>query len=408
MIGCSTHDSRGFSAVGRPCSLPHWHKKVSLRRLATGLYSLAVVLLSHGLAAAAVIELLDRAAVDASTVIRLKDVARVSDADGTLRVGLEEIVLAPAPAAGRSTRLTYDDIRGRLLAHGVNLAGVEFRGRSQAIVTGTATAAGNATPAVVVHPSQAAEVKPPTPPRVSEREHQRAREVLQAAFRREYQPLTNSGAPLLVRCECRRDDVPTVLAAPSEHIRFDQPQLTAGGPHALTAWWVAADGEPAKVPVQIWVDAAPQALSVKHAVPKGYVLQSEDLTWVTVPGHDAGMNRLADIVGKETTRALRPGQPLQPRDVAAVPLVRAGDIVTVSVRRPGIVVRRHFKATTAGGLQEQVTLTAVDDPRVKVQAIVTGYHEAAIVGATPEPRDVFQDATGAIQFVPATEKGRAP
>jgi len=199
-----------------------------------------------------------------------------------------------------------------------------------------------------------------------------------------------------------------VLAVGDGHIHFEETQLAAGGPQPLTAWWTNADGDREQIALQAWVEAVPQTLGLKHAVPRGYVLQPADLQWVTAVEGASGLTVLAEIVGKETTRALRAGQPLQASDLAAVPLVRSGDIVTVLVRRPGMVVRRQFKATSNGALQETVTLSALDDPRIKVQAVVTGYHEATIIGSTTEPRSVIQDATGVIQFVPATNAEGAP
>lgn len=359
-----------------------------MRGFSTAMWGLLLCLGWESWVSAAVIELLDRATVEAATVIRLKDVARVADSDADRRARLEDIILSPAPPAGRTTRLTYDDIRGRLLAHGVNLIDIEMRGRSDVLVAGLASGQSKASAQQETNPLRETKsrivVEPPplSPPRISEVEHRRANELLEWAFRRDYQPLTVSPEALLVRCECQRNDVPKVLATSRELIRFNQPQLSAGGPHAISAWWPLPDGQHEIIPVQVWLNTAPQVLALKHSVPKGYVLHEQDLVWMTVKEHVAGLTHLADVVGKETTRALRPGQPLQAGDLAAAALVRAGDIVTVSVRRPGMVVRRHFKAVTAGGLHETVTLTPLDDPRVKVQAVVTGYHEATL-GAVP-------------------------
>lgn len=385
-----------------------------MRVFLTGTWGFLLCLSLESCASAAVIELLDRATVEAATVIRLKDVARVADADAEKRSHLEDIILSPAPLAGRTTRLTYDDIRGRLLAHGVNLTHIEMRGRSQVLVTGHATgqpkvSAPQETKAQQeTKPRVVAEPFPVSPPRISELEHRRANELLVWAFRRDYQPLTVPPEALLVRCECQRNDVPKVLAASRELIRFNQPQLSAGGPHAISAWWPLPDGQHEVIPVQVWLETAPQVLALKHPVPKGYVLHEEDLVWMTVNEHVAGLTRIADVVGKETTRALRPGQALQAGDLAAVPLVRAGEIVTVSVRRPGMVVRRHFKAVTAGGLHETVTLTPLDDPRVKVQAVVTGYHEAVLGSVPLESPTNPQSATATRVPASAVSQGGLP
>lgn len=380
-----------------------------MQGFSTGMWGLLLCLGLESCVSAAVIELLDRATVEAATVIRLKDVARVADSDADRRSQLEDVILSPAPPAGRTTRLTYDDIRGRLLAHGVNLTHIEMRGRSQVLVTGLSSGQPKASVPLEMHiqqetkPRVVAEPPPVSPPRVSELEHRRANELLEWAFRRDYQPLTMPPEALLVRCECQRHDVPKVLATSRELIRFNQPQLSAGGPHAISAWWPLPDGQHEVIPVQVWLKTAPQVLALKHPVPKGYVLLEEDLVWMTVKDNVAGLTRLADVVGKETTRALRPGQALQAGDLAATALVRAGDIVTVSVRRPGMVVRRHFKAVTAGGLHETVTLTPLDDPRIKVQAVVTGYHEATL-GAVP-PDSSTPPPSAAAARVPASAVG---
>jgi flagella basal body P-ring formation protein FlgA len=254
-------------------------------------------------------------------------------------------------------------------------------------------------------PVPPAPVKPAAKPApsVSEHEQRRAHELLRAACEREFRPAGTNAASLKFRCECPRADVRRVLAAPSGQIRFDQAQLVAGGPQPLTAWWTNADGERESVLLQVWVQQTPQVLGVKHAVTKGEVLQVSDLEGVPAKEGVSGLTRLGDVVGKEATRALRPGQTLQAGDVASMPLVRTNEIVTVLVRRPGLVVRRQFKATTSGALQETITLVALDDPRTKVQAVVTGYHEATMVSP-----DAVTEAAAPAQVVSARSGGGAP
>lgn len=383
------------------------------------LSTLLIALGAFQSACAAVVEFKEHAIVDPSAVIRLRDVARVNDVDPAVRIHLEEITLAPPPAAGRTVRLNFDDIRSRLLAHGVNLAQLEFRGRSQVSVSASdilRVAATESKPADPLPPSPAKPVpamapvsQKPAPlaekmePKVSVSDERRAQEILESVFQREFRPADPTQGPLKFRCELLRDDVRRVLATPADRIRFEQAQLVAGGPQPLTAWWMSSE-EPRDrqtVRLQAWVERTPLVLGVKHAIPKGYALNPADLAWIPAQKDDAGLTKLADVVGKEATRPLRAGQPLSANDIASVPLVRSNDIVTVLVRRPGIVVRREFKAQSNGALQETVNLVAIDDPRTKIQAVVTGYHEATILGGEGEPSSVIQDATGAIQFVPA-------
>jgi flagella basal body P-ring formation protein FlgA len=373
-------------------------------------------------ARAAVIEIKDRAIVDPQSMIRLRDVARVSDVDLARRAQLEEITLAPPPAAGRSARMTYDDIRSRLLAHGVNLAELEFRGRSQVMVNASDILSTSTTATRAPEPPPPPPAKPPIKPvafetakpppkplpeaKVSPSDERRAQEIMQTAFQREFRPADAVQSPLKFRCELLRDDVRRVLAAPADKIRFEQAQLISGGPQPLTAWWPSPDEPRERLTVQLqaWVDRVPLVLGVKHAIPKGYPLNPSDLAWMPAKDSQQGLTRLSEAVGKETTRPLRPGQLLEASDVASVPLVRPNDIVTVQVRRPGIVVRREFKAQSGGALQETVNLVALDDPRTRIQAVVTGYHEATIIGSTETP-SVIQDETGAIQFEPTPSGG---
>src|SRR5690606_34127807 len=87
------------------------------------------------------------------------------------------------------------------------------------------------------------------------------------------------------------------------------------------------------------------------------------------------------VIGRETTRSLSAGQSLTADDVQNVPLIRTGDIVTVYSRKPGVVVRMEAKARSGGALGDQVILMTLDG-REKLQARVTGFHQAEVVGSS--------------------------
>lgn len=349
---------------------------------------LALLLVAR--ADAAVIELRDQVQLSDAAVIRLGDVARVVEADPQRTAELSQITLAPAPAAGRQARLQHDDIRARLLATGVNLAGVEFRGRSFVLVSGATS--GRATKVAVKPAAAAAATSVQT---------RRAEELLTAAFQRQFQPANAAVSGLRVRFELTPEQTGQILAAEAERIEFVDPVLRSGGPQALAVRCPQTGGGDVSVSVTAWVTPAPRALGVRYALPKGHVLTADDLVWSAAADGEAGIQRLGDAIGKETTRPLKSGQLLSPGDLTLIPLVRANDNVTVVVRRPGLTVRRPFKALSTGGLNETVHLAALDDPRQRIQAVVTGYHEATLSGETTESRDLIQDATGVIRFEPA-------
>ncbi|HUQ71381.1 MAG TPA: flagellar basal body P-ring formation chaperone FlgA [Planctomycetaceae bacterium] len=322
-------------------------------------------------AAAAVIDVRDRVTVGDGALVRLKNVARITDSDPIKAAALGEITLSPAPAAGRSQRMRFEDLRDRLQAHGVNLAEIEFRGQTVTTVTTTSP--------VPNRPTATPVPRIETPKPATKLQQQQADQLVQKAVQRAFRLNATEALPLRVTCDCEPDDVPLILATAAERIRFAEPQIQVGAPQAVTAHWEDASGTLQTVVVQVSVDLAPRRLAVRHAIPSGYPLQPDDLEWVTGDVELNAVTQLSDAVGKEATRTLRAGQVLEAEMLATVPLVRANDIVTMQVRRPGVTVRRMFKASSAGALNDTVTLVAVDDPRLRVQAVVTGFHEATMI-----------------------------
>lgn len=328
---------------------------------------------------AAIVEMRDQATIIQRGIIELGDVAQVSDADPLIVQRLQRIALSPAPAAGRSVRLSFEEIRSRLQAQGVNLAEIEFRGQlSTQVHSGSAP----------VSPQAGSKpFEPPAPLKVRLRSRQtppskfeeaKAQEVLSTAFRRAFRTGALESQGWRVRCETESEHARRVAALYPEEIHFKESKIVPGAPQMVSAWWENSQGEIIEIVVQVTVEQAPQVLSVKQNLPMGAILRPDDLAWVEAPDHTSGLTRIADVIGKQTSRNVRVGQPLQVGDLTTVPLIRSNDIVTVTVRQGGVTVRRSFKALSAGGLDETVNLSAIDDPRIRIQAIVTGYHEASL------------------------------
>lgn len=344
-----------------------------------------IVLLSLPLpVVAAVVDVRERVTVAEGSLVRLKDVASISDAEPIKAAALGEITLAPAPAAGRSQRLGFEDLRQRLQVHGVNLAEIELRGQSNVTVT-TASKPPPPPPRPVAVPLKR-EVERPAPPQPAPRvptrqEVEQANKRIETALLRVFRLTDEPSAPLSVRCNCDLSDVPLILTASTDQIRFAEPQLPVGAEQTVTAHWKNAAGDLQTVIVPVSVEVLPRRLAVRRAVPGGVPLQPDDLEWVSARLTPDAVTQLAEVVGKEATRSLREGTLLDKSMLAPVQLIRSNDIVTVQVLRPGIAVRRMFKATSSGALHDTVSLVAVDDPRLKIQAVVTGYHEATM----PDP-----------------------
>jgi len=70
----------------------------------------------------------------------------------------------------------------------------------------------------------------------------------------------------------------------------------------------------------------------------------------------AGVSDASLLVGRRARRFITPDEPISLQDVEAVPLVKRNELVTVWVRRGGIVIKAVGKATRDAGLGEIVLL----------------------------------------------------
>ncbi len=350
---------------------------------------------------AALIDVQTSAKVTAG-LIRLSDLAQVDDANPQVQRQLEAVSLGPAPAPGRKLRITQQMIRQRLLAQGINLSEIEFTGQSVVVIEGPAESKSEQkSPSPTRSTAKPIAVRPlPVSPSL----RKKADDVLQQAFHRQYHSAGSSVGPLKLTVEIPDDDIPSLLEVKPQRVRFVEPGLEWGGPQTLTAQFSQDDGTTRVVRVQAWLNETPHILTVKHTVPKGKVLKESDLDLVAAKHGESGLETGHELIGQEATRDLRPGQAIHSRDVAKAPLVRSNDLVTVKVRSPGLTVSRVFRATNNGGAGEVVNLVALENPQEKVQATVTGWHEAEMITPTISDAPVALARPGRSVSAPATEQ----
>ena len=78
-----------------------------------------------------------------------------------------------------------------------------------------------------------------------------------------------------------------------------------------------------------------------HTVPRGAALTSDDLRSDSLPvwglrDSSTTMIPIAALVGSETRRVLREGEPVRQADVVQAPVVRVGDTITAEYMRDGV------------------------------------------------------------------------
>ncbi len=350
------------------------------------------------LLSAAVIDVRSGATVRAG-LIHLSDVADIDDVDPQIRRQLESVSLGPAPAPGKKLRITQQAIRQRLLAHGVNLSEIEFTGQAVVLLESP----GEAKPAPEPKPAVAAAAKPVAvrPFSLSPSQHKRAERIVQEAFHRQFKISSAQVGSLNLAVEIPEDDVPELLKVDSQIVRFVEPGLEWGGPQTLTAQFPRRDGSTHVVRMQAWLNETPQVLTVKHTVPKGQVVRESDLVRVPAKNGETGMEHSGEIVGQEATKSLRPGTAIQSGDTTRVPLVRNNDLVTVRSGVRGLKVTRLFRANGSGAEGDIIPCVALDDPKEKIQARVTNWHEAEVVVADVTAPPIPSQRISASQHFPA-------
>jgi len=308
----------------------------------------------------------------AGAVVTLGDVAEVHDNDPQQAERLRSMTLVPAPAPGRRLRLDFATVRSRLLAHGFNLAELEFSGSSMTLVS---TPEEQTAPVV-------------TQPRLARAPasaiHDRKIETrLAEAIARYLERNDPQRRPVLVSVELIPGQAAQLAAADLTRLEIVNEHPLSGAPLPMELRVADANGQPQQIVVRCRAEFAPKVVVLKYDLPKGRVIRPEDVEWRQARERPAAavLDHPDQVIGRETTRSLSAGQSLTADDVQNVPLIRTGDIVTVYSRKPGVVVRMEAKARSGGALGDQVILMTLDG-REKLQARVTGFHQAEVVGSS--------------------------
>jgi len=119
-----------------------------------------------------------------------------------------------------------------------------------------------------------------------------------------------------------------------------------------------------------------------HDIARGETIADSDLAFIKVPaGQLSGgaVTALDALVGHETRRFLRAGEPVRGSDVRMPVLVAKGSTVTMTFTAPGISLTAIGKAMSEGGMGEMVTVLNPVSYR-QVTCTVTGPGQVAAGG----------------------------
>ena len=345
-------------------------------------FATLVTLAVHQAATAGVLVAFRDQASVGSSLVTLGDIAELHTSDPVDAQRLSAVILGPAPADGRDGSITFETVRSRLLAAGIDLAAVEFSGPATIPITGSKTS-----------PKKAS----PTHNKLGNDAVSRIDDVVSRAIRR-YLALQSSGEAFEVAPTLTSETARLLASAATRGVDVSGGRAPWSGQQTFLLKVLDAQDHIQEVQVVCKVTARPAVLAAKAPLPRGHVIGPDDLVWKksTNDTEASCITNPQELLGHETQQALRAGEPI-PRDaVKMLPLVRNGQFVTVSSRRPGLAVQRVMKAKADGGLGEVIAFQTLETHKT-VLARITGLLEADVVESgdakSPEMRIVHEEPT---------------
>jgi len=349
------------------------HKRIKWKSISLlpGLVAL-LVLSGFSVTEAATIQLKAQAEVNGS-IIRLGDVADVYDLHPQNVQILRNITLAPAPVAGRTTRIDVDLVRSRLKANNVNLLAVEMSGKRNVQVrqigSGTLGTGGfqNVSQLSQQHRMQ----------QLSENQLKKSIQV--------YLQMQNHKVSLEeIQVGIRPEDRNALLAVQPQGY-----QITGGVPpwdrrQRLGVQTINAQGQIQQYEIALQLNERPTVVMAKYDIPRGQVLQADDLEERTV-SHSTPMKDLAfnveQLVGQEVKQPIRSGTPVRTTQLTAVEAVERGSMIKVYARARGIKVIKFYVAKQSGAIGEVIEVESLNKNRGRGKRLhvkIVGINEAEL------------------------------
>ena len=319
-------------------------------------------------AEAAVIRLREQARVS-SAVIRLGDIAEITHAGPEREAQLQSLTIGPAPAAGRSTKISVDAVRRELALRGIDQTELQFIGTSESLVQRPA----------IQEPVAETPVR-----KTSVNTAHWERDLLQQVSQLCQQQLPAGQRPLLQLDRGQLQQLQTQHASVSRwQVQTDR--LTGEGPQQLTLQGVTTEGLPVAANLICHFTTRPRVLGLRQGLPRGQIIRPNDLMWLEQDDATDYLTSPEQVIGMETTRSVRAETPLRSEDLRQMPLIKRNEVVAVTVQIGSIQVRRYCRSLEEGSFGQYITLVPVDG-KDKVTARVAGLREAQIVlESKPQP-----------------------
>jgi flagella basal body P-ring formation protein FlgA len=330
--------------------------------------------------------------------VKLKQICRWSDADAALFTPIADLTIAHLSQGTAFRVLTVEDIRQTLLGSGTNLAMINFVGQTRCTVT-RSDAQVNPHEAIddwiAAHNGSAAKAandsSPSTQPAAPE-----SAAILAASKDAQPDPAFHSLRDLLTADICQR------LGVAPEQIQMtfspqDQKVLGLYEPVfkfeikpgrafnlGVVNWDVTICSDSANKKVSIIAVARAWQDQVIVAKPLAYkqMLRADDFTTRRILADtlaEQTLLRLDQCVGQQAAGDYKPGTVMTARMVDPVPLVRAGQLVTVTLTQGSVQIRSVGRAMEQGSLGQNIKVRN-ETTRDVFDVTVTGPQEGRLGG----------------------------
>lgn len=342
--------------------------------------------------------------------VRLRQVARWAERDNATMAPVADLVLVRLSGEQPFGSVALDDLKRTLRDAGVNLAAIHFVGATRCTVSRVDAAFDESRAMeqwVTARRGEAASPAPAPPPTGALRPVPLATDAnLATTARVDAAPVAPDAAPADTASlrSILLDDLAhrTGLPRDSLHVTFragDEPILNLSRPQfdfqldsvrartlGQVAWNVTINpsglGAARRRATVVAEARAWQAQVVtRRGIAHKQLIREEDLedrrTLVDRLPDDPPITR-AQAVGQQAARDLKPGMVLTAKLVDAVPLVRPGQFVTITLAHGGIEVKTVAKALE-GGAYGQTIRVRNETTRELFQVVITG-PQSAVVG----------------------------
>ena len=367
---------------------------------------LVVALLADSAVAADIA--LNASAAPQSSIVRLGDVAKVTDDNPKEAERLAALPLMPVPAPGTERFIRMREVQDLLAAHGEKMDQLRFKGELLVEVTSperTETAAKQPTKNDLTSArcaawtsGSASNVAPDAP---TDSDISQVRDELNRQFVEYLKSASRQSADWHVSFNIPREQLVALPADPTTW------KITGGvapwmGKQRLRVSFKSEErADNFIVPVGVTLPT-PTVIAIRP-IDRGAVVTAADVeiqhrdATPPIAGRATPLTSIDKLLGMEATRSIQIGDAVLSDSVQAPILVKRGDAVTVYARGGGIQVKTIARAKENGSLGQPVQLESLETHKT-YDAVITGTREALVLASGgPRVTSAANDPSGVIR-----------